>query len=219
MFSVLQVVAWLSCSTLLYVQAYAVRELNNAASTPSMTAVAATPTIPQTAGTFQYKGCFEDAVLTTFRTLANGVSVSGAFNVESCTAACKAAGFPLAGLEYGQECWCDTYMEIVSPVPDRECNKVCVGDATEFCGNGNRLAVYQDTAATPPNPQTCLTNFQLPLLNVYMQWVPTTGGAASILTAFPITGDGSVESLSGEKNTLALIVSQTFHSLRFHVKW
>ncbi|PPR01863.1 hypothetical protein CVT24_001344, partial [Panaeolus cyanescens] len=183
--------------------------------TTSTTAPVATPTIPQTAGTFIYKGCFQDAVLTRFRTLGTQVTVSGAFNVEGCTAACKSAGFPLAGLEFGQECWCDTYMEIVSPAPDRECNKVCIGDATELCGTGNRLAVYQDTAATPPNPQTCLNNFQLPLIDVILQWVPKTGGTASQITGIVITGNGSVVSLTKEKNTIALTVSLASHSFCF----
>ncbi|PPQ76090.1 hypothetical protein CVT24_003662 [Panaeolus cyanescens] len=189
---------------------------HSAASTPTPTisttpapasttaAPVATPTIPLTAGTFEYKGCFQDVVLTNFRTLGTQVTVPGAFNVEGCTAACKAAGFPLAGLEFGQECWCDTYMEIVSPAPDSDCNKVCVGDATELCGTGNRLAVYQDTTATPPNTQTCLHNFQLPLIRVTLQWVPTTGGTASQITGLVITGNDSVVSLTTEKNTIAL---------------
>lgn len=33
---------------------------------------------------------------------------------------------------------------------------VCSGDSTELCGAGNRIALYQNTAASPPNPNSCL---------------------------------------------------------------
>lgn len=60
---------------------------------------------------------------------------------------------------------CDTFMEIVDVRPDSECNKPCVADSTELCGAGSRIAVYQDTSASPPDPQQCLTNFQLFLIS------------------------------------------------------
>ena len=98
-------------------------------------------------------------------------------------------------------------MEIVSPAPNTDCNKVCVADATELCGAGNRLAVYEDTSAPPPNPQTCLTNFQLSLLTLFLQWVPSSGGTAAQLTGIFITGNDSVVSLTTAQNTAALTVS------------
>jgi hypothetical protein len=51
-----------------------------------------------------FRSLSRDVVNTNQRTLAHGVTVSGGVNVEGCTVACKAAGFPLAGLEFGQEC-------------------------------------------------------------------------------------------------------------------
>ena len=33
----------------------------------------------------------------------------------------------------------------------------CDANTTEFCGAGNRLAVYQDSSATPISPGTCIT--------------------------------------------------------------
>ncbi|KAF9477668.1 WSC-domain-containing protein [Pholiota conissans] len=145
--------------------------------TTTTTPPAPTPTIKTTVGTFQYKGCFWDVVNTNQRTLANGVTVPGGVSIDGCTAACKAAGYPLAGLEFGQECWCDTYMELVNHTPDADCNKPCQADATELCGSGNRLAVYQDTAAALPDPQKCLTNFQI-LHDFDIQAIPSPNGGA-----------------------------------------
>jgi len=38
------------------------------------------------------------------RVLSQLLNVTGGVTVESCTAACKSAGYGLAGLEYGKEC-------------------------------------------------------------------------------------------------------------------
>ncbi|KAF8961438.1 WSC domain-containing protein [Flammula alnicola] len=141
-------------------------------------------TIKQTAGTYQYKGCFEDGVSGAPRDLLNRITLPGGVTAESCTAACQAAGFPLAGLEYAQECWCDTYMPLVIPAPDSDCNSPCLADPTELCGAGNRLAVYQDTSATAPDPQQCLTNSQFTSttqpFSFNIQAVPTPSGGSPV---------------------------------------
>ena len=38
------------------------------------------------------------------RDLSQLLNVAGGVTAESCTAACKSAGYGLAGLEYGKEC-------------------------------------------------------------------------------------------------------------------
>ena len=64
---------------------------------------------------------YEDDVLTicsegqTGRILLNGVATIGgaeAMTIKTCTDACRAAGYTLAGAEYGQEC-CKPYHLIV----------------------------------------------------------------------------------------------------------
>lgn len=51
------------------------------------------------------EGCYSDEVGA--RTLASTVSVSGSMTVKVCVDACKAAGYSLAGVEYGSQCYCD----------------------------------------------------------------------------------------------------------------
>ncbi|KIM38445.1 hypothetical protein M413DRAFT_30263 [Hebeloma cylindrosporum] len=140
--------------------------------------------IKQTVGSYQYRGCFQDAVNGGPRSLLNRLDVPGGVSAETCTAACKAAGFPLAGLEFGQECWCDTYMPLVIPAPDSDCNTPCQADATELCGSGNRLAVYQGTSVSPPNFLACLSNQRLVSNNAgfrfHMQALPLGGSAGPI---------------------------------------
>lgn len=64
--------------------------------------------------------------------------------LESCAANCTAAGpFAYFGTEYGRECFCGNSLHSSSQeAPDSECNMPCVGDATEYCGAGNRLELY-----------------------------------------------------------------------------
>jgi len=92
--------------------------------------------------------------------------------VEACTTACQAAGYPLAGLEYASQCCtfqyfissldftnfsvCDSFLHGTNRFPDSQCNMVCTGNSSEFCGAGNRLQVYLDTSAPAPDPSVCV---------------------------------------------------------------
>ncbi|KAJ3532718.1 hypothetical protein NMY22_g7626 [Coprinellus aureogranulatus] len=107
------------------------------------------PTIKQTVGTWQYKGCYKDfgPRILTFR-----FDVPAGNNAERCTALCASKGYGLAGMEYG----CDNYLPYGNLMPDSECNFPCPGDGTELCGAGNRMVVYQDSAATPPSTSACI---------------------------------------------------------------
>ncbi|KAK3501694.1 heme peroxidase [Neurospora crassa] len=64
--------------------------------------------------------------------------------LESCAANCTAAGnFAYFGVEYARECYCGNSLAASSSeAPDSECNMLCAGDATEYCGAGNRLELY-----------------------------------------------------------------------------
>jgi len=112
-------------------------------------------TIPSIVGTWTYQGCFVDDP---FRQLQHQPSVSGGMTVEACTSACQAAGYPLAGLEYASQCFCDSFLQGTNRFPDSQCNMVCTGNSAEFCGAGNRLQVYLDTSAPAPNTSACVSS-------------------------------------------------------------
>ena len=52
---------------------------------------------------------------------------------------------------------CDNYLPYGDLAPDTECNIPCKANTAEFCGAGNRLAVYQDSSAIPISPDKCIT--------------------------------------------------------------
>ncbi|KAE8451985.1 hypothetical protein EG329_002150 [Mollisiaceae sp. DMI_Dod_QoI] len=63
--------------------------------------------------------------------------------VEACLYACKDAGFPIAGVEYGQECYCGVVLgNGTLPLSSSLCNKPCTGNSTETCGGSSTLDLY-----------------------------------------------------------------------------
>ncbi|KAJ7246532.1 WSC domain-containing protein [Mycena haematopus] len=132
------------------------------------------PIIPQQVGTWKYLGCFSDSVSS--RQLPNQQTISGGATVESCTAACKASGFSLAGLEFGQECWCGSAPPTSSLLSDNNCATACVANTTEFCGGSNKLMVYENPTGQVCFESTLPDNFNLAAVFV----VPPTTGAASV---------------------------------------
>ncbi|RPD53575.1 galactose oxidase [Lentinus tigrinus ALCF2SS1-7] len=107
-------------------------------------------TVPSV-GLWDSLGCFNDSV--DARVLSVGVNVPGNFSVEGCTEACFGANYPLAGVEFGAQCFCDTQIENGgAPTPLSDCNMACSGNSSEFCGGPNRLNVYNFTGTLTGTP-------------------------------------------------------------------
>ena len=89
------------------------------------------------------------------RSLPNEVGVSSN-TIESCTSACYNAGYSLAGAEYSAECWCGDSVEAGgAPASSSDCNMLCTGNSTQYCGGPNRLNLYSYTnAPTTPSWQS-----------------------------------------------------------------
>ncbi|KAI0364868.1 galactose oxidase [Pilatotrama ljubarskyi] len=107
-------------------------------------------TVPSV-GQWESLGCFNDSV--NARVLSFGIDVDGPFTVEGCTAACFSANFPIAGMEFAAQCFCDTAIDNGgAPTPLTDCNMACSGNSSEFCGGPNRLNVYNFTGTLPGPP-------------------------------------------------------------------
>ena len=70
---------------------------------------------------------------------------------ELCTAACKKAGYPLAGTEYASECYCGRGYSNGGAQVRNGCILPCAGNASEICGGANRLSVWS-LIGSGPNP-------------------------------------------------------------------
>ena len=63
--------------------------------------------------------------------------------VEACLNHCTGEGFGLAGLQYGQVCFCGAEISNgATLVDDNQCGIPCQGDKGEVCGGEGRLSVY-----------------------------------------------------------------------------
>jgi glucan 1,3-beta-glucosidase len=86
---------------------------------------------------------------------------AGAMAIEACQAACHDSGYSLAGVEYGQECYCDnTLQHGGGPAPDGGalCNMACAGNSAETCGGPNRLDLYQCTVGSSTSGSAVATS-------------------------------------------------------------
>jgi len=91
-------------------------------------------------------GCYNDTNGPGATALAVQLPVQGGPNnnsVANCIGACNSGGFPVAGLELGQECWCGQNIgNGTVPIDPNTCNITCPGDTTEICGGTNATLVY-----------------------------------------------------------------------------
>ncbi|KAF4624843.1 hypothetical protein G7Y89_g13327 [Cudoniella acicularis] len=102
------------------------------------------------------EGCYSDSVA--YRTLANEVATAGgssAMTVGLCVAACQSAGYVLAGVEYGGQCYCDnTYINGGPFSTLSNCNMACNGNSTEYCGGPGAMNLYSYQGVTPVSSST-----------------------------------------------------------------
>jgi hypothetical protein len=93
-------------------------------------------------------GCYTDSVGA--RTLATQLFTipGGSMTPQACTAACKAGGYILAGVEYADECYCgNTIQNGGAPASSTDCNMPCNGNTAYMCGGPNRINLYKANGA------------------------------------------------------------------------
>jgi hypothetical protein len=103
--------------------------------------VAAGPKQPPTVGPFTFLGCQMEPA-NGVRALAELAVAADSMTNEACASFCS--GYTYFGTEYGRECYCANSLSLGSAVaPASECNMLCAGAPTEYCGAGNRVSVYK----------------------------------------------------------------------------
>ncbi|KAI9158687.1 WSC domain-containing protein [Paramyrothecium foliicola] len=158
-----------------------------AAVTISSTSTSATP-VPtpvhrDVVGKYNFVGCWKEAV--GGRALTGPSTASADMTNEQCATFCSS--FKYFGTEYASECYCGDYLATSSEsAPLEDCSMTCSGDASEFCGAGNRLELYMDPNATggPPEQPAAAGDFV---------WLGCqTEGTAGRALASANTADGSM---------------------------
>ncbi|KAH8090923.1 hypothetical protein HD553DRAFT_279680 [Filobasidium floriforme] len=76
-----------------------------------------------------------------------GYATSGKnMTVKTCVETCAGRGYSIAGVEYGQECYCANSFSNGGGATASGCTMSCAGDVTRTCGGSSRLNVYSNNA-------------------------------------------------------------------------
>lgn len=70
--------------------------------------------------------------------------------VEKCIEAAKGQSLRFAGVEIGSQCFGGNTLHTSNKASDGDCDTICAGAPSEFCGAGNRIQVYEDTTWSDP---------------------------------------------------------------------
>ncbi|GAB1317042.1 WSC domain-containing protein [Madurella fahalii] len=110
---------------------------------PSTTTSSA-PTLGPSPTSWIDLGCYEEDP--DLRTLEENMSPpggDGSLTIAKCQDTCYRARYKFAGLQEGNQCWCNSYVGGEWTSDQADCNIPCSGDTTEFCGGKGVLFVYE----------------------------------------------------------------------------
>ncbi|KAG8847182.1 hypothetical protein FRB91_012038 [Serendipita sp. 411] len=104
-------------------------------------------------------GCWTDSVED--RALQQSMGVYDDLTPPKCQLLCQDAGFPLAGVESGRECFCGKAITGFNlPALDESCNMPCTGDNTQICGGTDTIYIYvKDNFPYTVGPPSPLSNY------------------------------------------------------------
>ncbi|WVR00301.1 hypothetical protein IAU59_007444 [Kwoniella sp. CBS 9459] len=129
---------------------------SSSASSSSSSSVA--PSASASSTPWQYLGCANE---TNPRALSLAATSSSTMTIQTCQAFCLSKNYPLAGLEYGRECYCGTALQSYSALGFSGCNMPCAGSSQDTCGGSSRLSVYNYTAYVPPQLVASVSTYKL----------------------------------------------------------
>lgn len=76
-----------------------------------------------------------------------------------CSRACNALNYRFSGVEYSTECFCsNTKPGIAYAAPESDCYRPCPGNSQFFCGQNDRLSVYQTTTVGTTGSPLAITH-------------------------------------------------------------
>ena len=128
-----------------------------AAYSASVSAASALPTALPSGWTAASTSCIAEG--TTGRALV-GASTSGSnMTPQVCIAYCQKQGLPIAGLEYGGECYCGSVLVNGASLntPSSSCGMTCNGNSLQTCGGPSALSLFIQTSSLPSGISSDLT--------------------------------------------------------------
>ena len=177
------------------------------------TAAVTGPQVNPGPGNWGSMGCYADPN-NPGRTLRYQVATTGgqgALTIKLCVDACEAAGYTLAGAEYGGECFCDNAISNGGgPAEDgaAQCSMTCNGNKAELCGGPFRLNVYGLGYPKPTVSGASTTSTRLPTSTTQ----PPVSTSSSSTT--PPSSSSSGSSLGSSVGSLPLPSPKAINNLK-----
>ncbi|KAN0132716.1 hypothetical protein V8E53_009387, partial [Lactarius tabidus] len=112
----------------------------------SNSSVSVVPTVQTTnlPGQWQYSRCIAEPMPA--NVLPYRILLANNNSAENCLDQCSTFGYPAAGMENGQECWCGDVADIADnggkTAAESDCEMPCTGDPLHLCGGTWRLQLY-----------------------------------------------------------------------------
>ncbi|KAH8649429.1 hypothetical protein BGZ60DRAFT_499074 [Tricladium varicosporioides] len=125
--------------------------------TTSPTSTGIPPT--STASLWAYAGCANDTSAN--RALGAVYTYNSTMTVESCQTFCLSKNYPLAGLESGNQCFCDLELNFNSSIGRTGCTTPCIGKSSQICGGSRVLSVYNYTNFEYPQIVPSASNYNV----------------------------------------------------------
>ncbi|TDL23452.1 hypothetical protein BD410DRAFT_838937 [Rickenella mellea] len=96
-------------------------------------------------GQWQYVGCLAEPGAQ--RVFPYQLILQRNNSATTCLSQCQAYGYPAAGMEYGDECYCGDVSDIAanggSNATEADCSFSCSGDPIHICGGAQRMSLYE----------------------------------------------------------------------------
>ncbi|KUJ17722.1 FAD/NAD(P)-binding domain-containing protein [Mollisia scopiformis] len=130
---------------------------SSVSSSSSTSTFLASPT--STSNPWIYVGCANDTSAT--RALPNIFTWSPNMTIPLCLLTCQNANYPLAGLEFGDQCMCSLTLSHNSSLGYDGCDMPCVGNDNQTCGGVNRVGIWNLTGYVYPRVIETVGNWSL----------------------------------------------------------
>ena len=103
-------------------------------------------------GSYTYIGCLVDN-FNGQRVFPYELDFKTNATADLCLSSCQAFGFPSGGVEFGYQCFCGDWSDVLFAQslgggqiqPDSQCTMPCPGNQQYICGDGNRITFYNWT--------------------------------------------------------------------------
>ncbi|KAH6691360.1 WSC domain-containing protein [Plectosphaerella plurivora] len=145
-------------------------------------AVETGPAKTEFVGEWHFQGCYTEG--DGVRALTEGFLADDDMTLETCAQYCK--GSLYFGTQYSRECFCGTTLGRGSGLAANQgdCNMVCAGDASQYCGAGNRLELYIDTdlESTASSSSVATSSSAIPDVSSV---IPSAPDATSAISSVP----------------------------------